>query len=688
MSPAAATFKRTVGMVRSTYTVAFAYAAYLAGSAALFAFNMESAEGTACSLASLWAVSAAPFLPVVSAFAGMYTWSAEISSGSVFMLLASPAREFELAWGKFLGVWSATMMAPALFLVSSFAFLSWYAPDACAASGLASFLPGFLGLAVQGAAWSAAAVCASAHTANAAGAAAAAIAFVCAVPRAVWFALSAKLLPVRRVFGEFPCDAHVFDIASGVVPAGAVLAYAILAAFALFACVKRIELLRLAGRRQKGGRFAANLSILLAAVFAGLCLSLALRMDVTFDIPCAGREGARFSPKTRGILAEARGDISAVAFMSSKDPRFRETAHFLRSIEREAAESSGARFAVRHVDPVLDIGEARRLAAAGAPARSVVLERDGRVAGFILAGDGFGEREFAAAVERAALPFRRRVIYWTTGHGELSFEDYGPAGMSDIARDLAIDGYTCKTLDFAKTDAVPGDCALIVAAGPRTGFSEAEISRLEAYLEGLGGEGGRLLSLSGPGGDDMLAPLLFQWGIAVSRPASAGEVVATWFNPRHPATAAFAGVQAVFDSPAVFSRSLAGDGDDAAGADRRRFTRLVAEGGECYAASSERGASGSDLAVRPTRIIAFGDMLFAANAPLLKRANANRNLFMDAVRYLSGRETSPGAHSPGPGFATGMKSKDRGFFLLNTAVSLPLSVFVLFSAAVAARRRR
>ena len=71
-----------------------------------------------------------------------------------------------------------------------------------------------------------------------------------------------------------------------------------------------------------------------------------------------------------------------------------------------------------------------------------------------------GEAACASALLRLALPASREVVYWTTGHGEASFDSYDPvSGLSDIARDLRRDGYTLEKLDLTQAITVPADCA-------------------------------------------------------------------------------------------------------------------------------------------------------------------------------------------------------------------------------------
>ena len=162
MSPVRVTMKRTVGMVGRLYVSALSIAAFFAGAAALFAFNLDAAEGTFSALAPLWTASVSPILPVLAALLGMEVWSDELKTGRIEILLATPVRERDFVVGKFLGVWLLVFMSTVLFLGSTLLFLNSYAPNIAGSVSLTGFLPGLFLLALQGALWSAVAVTASA----------------------------------------------------------------------------------------------------------------------------------------------------------------------------------------------------------------------------------------------------------------------------------------------------------------------------------------------------------------------------------------------------------------------------------------------------------------------------------------------------------------------------------------------
>ena len=64
MSPIRVTFDRTARRLQTQMSTAFAYGAFLAASAVLFAFGLEHAEGARLSVAAVWAAAVSPVLPV------------------------------------------------------------------------------------------------------------------------------------------------------------------------------------------------------------------------------------------------------------------------------------------------------------------------------------------------------------------------------------------------------------------------------------------------------------------------------------------------------------------------------------------------------------------------------------------------------------------------------------------------
>ena len=615
MSAVGVTCGRTVAIARRSLSSAFAIGGFLAACGAAFAFGLNAAEGGTMLVAAVWSASVAPFLPALAAFLAMDTWSEELRTGRVGVLLSSPVKERELVFGKFLGVWTSLLCTLAFALVSAVALLWHFAPQALEGVGVSGFLPGFIALAVQGALWCAVSVAASALFRNSAASACASLMVLVALPRGGWAALVAWMPGGAAHLGEMPLDAHVIDAASGVLPVGVWASYAILVLAALFACTKAVALVRLVGRGGVSLRASTAFSILLAAIAASLAIMLASHVETTVELP-VGDGAVRLSRRTAGILSESSGVISLSCFMPRGDARFRQAHRLARALSRAAKATGGVRIDVRHVDPRWDLGAAERLIRSGAEPGSLVFEKGSRCVS-VPVGDGAGERECALAIQSIAMPPQRRSVYWTAGHGEASFEAYGAAGMSDIARELARGGYRNFTADLATDSQIPQDCALVVVAGAKDDFSRAELGAVDAYLK----RGGRMLVLSGSVDHGGVSSLLPAWGIRASaqtipgaRTISGSDVIVTDFTD-HPIASRLKGSRIVLERPLSFSNSAAAD--TGRGADRIEFLPVARVGASAVAAVVERGSGmGSDLALRPTRIVVVGDAGFASNGAL------------------------------------------------------------------------
>ena len=678
-------------MARNLYSTALAAACFSAACATLFAFNLADAEGTSLTLATIWTSSVAPVVPFLAALMGMDVWSDERSSGRSELLLTTPVRERDFVIGKFLGVWTLVMVTVLVFHLSTLGFLLFFAPRLVAATSLVSFFSGFFAIGLQCALWSAVSVLASAAFRHAAAAACASAILCAALPRAAWYALMAWSREGRTVYGAMPLDAHAFDMASGLVSTGTALGYAILAAVALFIASKLVASYRFVGRGARGLRFSTSVAMILSLVFAGSALALAQRLDVTVDLPFFGLGESRFSARTQNVLAEAREPVAVTAFMARNDVRFRAVAHFLRALDREADAMGGAGVEVRYVDPDWDIAEAARLVRAGVEKDSLVFERSrgGRLA-VVPLSEGYDERACASAMLKVTMPPQRRCVYWPAGHGELSFESYGRFGLSDIARDLARDGYRNQKLDLASDAPIPSDCALIVVAGARSDFSRVETARLDAYLR----QGGRLLVLLGSAESCGVATVLSGWGLRPTVPSlgpvrtlTGTDVIVDEFSD-HPVARPLRGTQVVLDRPVAFVPSAAAE--SVAGADRIGFAELATAGGACVAAVAERGAgTGDDVALRPTRIVAVGDAGFVMNGQLDARANANRDFFLNCAAYLAGTGAMTESGTEANCLVSGMDDRaSRERFLVATVIVFPTLVFVFGLVVVPGRRRR
>ncbi|MBO5774738.1 MAG: Gldg family protein [Kiritimatiellae bacterium] len=684
MSASAVTFKRTIGRMRNSFQTALAIASFLAASGALFSYKLVSAEGTASTFVELWASSVSVFLPLLAAFLGMDIWSEERRTGMADVLLSSPVREREFVFGKALGVFGSLAFSAVLSCVITAECLSWYAPVALSEVRILSFALSFAALLVQGGLWCAATTALSAAFTSAASSFCASAILLAALPRAIWLSLMAFAPSGRMAFGRFPLDAHVEDCAAGVFPIGLFVVLISLTILSLFLASKKISSLKYCGRVSRKHLREVALEMVLSCVFAVGISILALRFDFIVELPISSHD--RFSPRMRQVLSESSGKVIVTSFLSRRDPRFRPLARNLRSLKRLADHLGGIAIELQYVDPKWDIGPAGRLASKGARDGSIMLEM-GRRSVMIDLADSPGERDLVSALRRLIVPLQRKDIRWVAGHGELRPDSYGSWGMSDIARELAREGYRNLVLDLAAGD-VPQECALMVIAGAKDDFSRVELGRVNEYLK----KGGRLLVLMGRTGQGGVSSLLPSWGMRpAARPITgaktlSGTDVVVPILADHPISSALTGSRIVLESPLVFDTAAVVE--SGTGADRIEFTPLAGVGEDVVAAVVERGSgAGSDLAIRPTRIVAVGDGAFVSNGALAVRSCANRDFLLNIVAYLSGTDAMGASGVEPHVLVTGLDRNSRFAFTMVLALALPLSVLVVLSSIVYFRRR-
>ena len=96
-----------------------------------------------------------------------------------------------------------------------------------------------------------------------------------------------------------------------------------------------------------------------------------------------------------------------------------------------------------------------------------------------------GEEAFTEAILNVTQE-KQMFIYFVTGHGERSFEDYDRSGVSGIANALKRDNYWVAPLDILSKKRIPDDCEVLVVAGPSKAYLTEELNIIRGYLEGKG----------------------------------------------------------------------------------------------------------------------------------------------------------------------------------------------------------
>jgi len=121
-----------------------------------------------------------------------------------------------------------------------------------------------------------------------------------------------------------------------------------------------------------------------------------------------------------------------------------------------------------------------------------------------------------------ALKNNTRTVCFVTGSGEHRIDDTDRGGYSRFKDLLGKDEYTSKSINLLQKADVPGECTVVVVAGPSGDYQQPEVDAIKKYVEG----GGRALFLLDPplkmgrseiADNDALAGLLQSWGVTPNK---------------------------------------------------------------------------------------------------------------------------------------------------------------------------
>lgn len=86
------------------------------------------------------------------------------------------------------------------------------------------------------------------------------------------------------------------------------------------------------------------------------------------------------------------------------------------------------------------------------------------------------------------------IVYYTVGHGEVERTQRDQEGGSYLFNKIVTANYILRPIDLLKVQDVPNDANLLLALGPKDGFLDIEVEKLDRYL----GKGGNLFITLAP----------------------------------------------------------------------------------------------------------------------------------------------------------------------------------------------
>ncbi len=111
---------------------------------------------------------------------------------------------------------------------------------------------------------------------------------------------------------------------------------------------------------------------------------------------------------------------------------------------------------------------------------------------------------------------------FVAGSGEHQIDDAGRDGYSQFKDQLGKERYEAKSIDLLQKAEVPGDCTVLVVAGPTRDYQQPEVDAIKKYVE----NGGRALLMLDPplklgrsevAENDALTSLLLSWGVSLQK---------------------------------------------------------------------------------------------------------------------------------------------------------------------------
>lgn len=257
------------------------------------------------------------------------------------------------------------------------------------------------------------------------------------------------------------------------------------------------------------------------------------------------------------------------------------------------------------------------------------------------------------AITRALLKLERdkkKIIYFTRGHGERQLDQKDERGLSTLKEDLSVT-YEVKSFALFETkNTVPEDASAVAIIGPEQQFLEEELKALREYAD----RGGRLIVALDPDTKQNLSSFIKTLGIEFSNDyvfdprsrvlnAAPQLVLGTDFASAHEITKAFkqdgqtialfdraSSLKPASEAPATFKieKLISTDASTGSVNEMKKGMVIQPNGPHTILMASTGKLGGKEFS-----LIVFGDSDFVANR--LIQNNLNRDVVGNSFAYLA-----------------------------------------------------
>ena len=249
----------------------------------------------------------------------------------------------------------------------------------------------------------------------------------------------------------------------------------------------------------RSGKLGTNTAVLLLAVVAILAVLnfLGVRHEKRFD--WTAEKLYTLSDQTQKVVSGLQKDVRVIHFdrTGNNDPLHEvvgEYEHLSRHLTFQTVDPQ------QHPDLARQYG-ARRMG-------EIVVASGSRTEHL----EDMSEQTLTNAVLKVTRETAKTVCV-VEGHGESSLENTEAAGFAGAQKALHGENFEVKPLNLVRATSVPGECSVVVVAGPKNAFFPQEAEALAKYLNA----GGQALVLVDPATDPGLTALFSDWNILVDQ---------------------------------------------------------------------------------------------------------------------------------------------------------------------------
>jgi ABC-type uncharacterized transport system involved in gliding motility auxiliary subunit len=264
------------------------------------------------------------------------------------------------------------------------------------------------------------------------------------------------------------------------------------------------------------GRFSTGATVMIS-VFVGIILlinAISYSNHARFDV--TGLAQYTLTSQTKDTLGELDEEVEIIKFFVPDDPSG--GASYATSLLDEY-ENYTDKLNVREIDPEERPDQARAYGIVeyqewffsqyGLPAQTVVFVGDAgqRVVGLVSILIE-AEHAFTSAILEVTGTVQK-VVYFSTGHGEVDISDTTATGYSIASGGLRDNLYRTAQINLLTTGTVPVDATVLIIAAPQEPLTNVEREIVQDYLD----RNGRLMILVNPGSAEDFDWLLSPWGL-------------------------------------------------------------------------------------------------------------------------------------------------------------------------------